>query len=104
VSRFAGLWPVYSTRVLPQVEELSGWLAAHLPVSQAASLVHGDYRLGNIMFAAGDEPRVSALLDWEMATLGDPLAGLGYLTATWSADGARPLPWYQALGRWKSAI
>ena len=92
VTRFTGLWPVYSTRVLPQVEELSGWLAAHLPVSQPASLVHGDYRLGNIMFATGDEPRVSALLDWEMATLGDPLADLGYLTATWSAAGVRRTP------------
>ena len=92
VSRFTGFWPVYSTRTLPQVEQLSTWLAAHLPVSQRASLVHGDYRLGNIMFAAEDEPRVRALLDWEMATLGDPLADLGYLTATWSADSARPTP------------
>jgi aminoglycoside phosphotransferase (APT) family kinase protein len=92
VSRFSELWPVYSTRVLPQVQELSRWLVAHLPVSRRASLVHGDYRLGNIMFASAGEPRVSALLDWEMATLGDPLADLGYLTATWSADGARPTP------------
>ena len=90
VSRFSELWEVYSTRILPRVRELSGWLATHLPVSQRASLVHGDYRLGNIMFAAAGEPRVSALLDWEMATLGDPLADLGYLTATWSGGGARP--------------
>lgn len=92
VTRFTGLWSVSSTRNLPQVHELSGWLAAHLPVSQRASVVHGDYRLGNIMFAAEDEPRVSAVLDWEMATLGDPLADLGYLTATWSVDGAPPSP------------
>jgi aminoglycoside phosphotransferase (APT) family kinase protein len=45
--------------------------------------VHGDYRLGNVMLAL-EQPRVLALLDWELATLGDPLADLGYLVATWS--------------------
>jgi len=92
IPRFTELWPVSSPRVLPLVQELSGWLAARLPVSQRASLVHGDYRLGNIMFAPADEPRVSAVLDWEMATLGDPLADLGYLTATWAVGGVRPTP------------
>jgi aminoglycoside phosphotransferase (APT) family kinase protein len=46
--------------------------------------VHGDYRLGNVMFQAGPA-RLRAILDWELATLGDPLADLGYLCATWAA-------------------
>jgi aminoglycoside phosphotransferase (APT) family kinase protein len=46
--------------------------------------VHGDYRLGNTMFADGAPARLIAIFDWEMATIGDPLADIGYLTATWS--------------------
>jgi aminoglycoside phosphotransferase (APT) family kinase protein len=89
VDRFAGLWQVNTTRSLPEVAELATWLGAHLPESQAAAVVHGDYRLGNLMYAAKSPARVLAVLDWEMATLGDPLADLGYLTATY-ADRGKP--------------
>ncbi|BCB83764.1 phosphotransferase family protein [Phytohabitans suffuscus] len=91
VERFTGLWDVSSTRVLPEVQRLSAWLGAHLPQSRRAALVHGDYRLGNIMFTDG-ATHIAAVLDWEMATLGDPLADLGYLTATWSTAAAAPTP------------
>ena len=92
VERFSSLWPLYSQRELPQVDSLAAWLLDHLPTSQAASMVHGDYRLGNLMFAADAPTRVQAILDWEMATLGDPLADLGYLTATYAEKGSEPNP------------
>ena len=86
--RFAALWEHNATRELPLVGELAGWLAGALPASPAACVVHGDYRLGNVMLAPA-APRVLALLDWELATLGDPLADLGYLVASY-ADAASP--------------
>ena len=89
VRRFRGLWEAGARRELPLVGELADWLLAHQPASQRAGLVHGDYRLGNLMFAldASGEPSVAAVLDWELATLGDPLADLGYLLATWAEAG-----------------
>ncbi|MGW1298028.1 phosphotransferase family protein [Streptomyces sp. NPDC002533] len=92
VERFRGLWEVNTTRSLPAVERLADWLARNLPTSQAASVVHGDYRMGNLMFAPQAPARVLAILDWEMATLGDPLADLGYLTATYSEAGVLSTP------------
>ncbi|MGW1202599.1 phosphotransferase family protein [Streptomyces cyaneofuscatus] len=92
VERFRGLWEVNTTRSLRAVERLADWLARNLPTSQAASVVHGDYRMGNLMFAPQAPARVLAILDWEMATLGDPLADLGYLTATYSEAGVLSTP------------
>jgi aminoglycoside phosphotransferase (APT) family kinase protein len=85
--RFTGIWTEVATRAIPDMDAVATWLADHLPESPAATLVHGDYRLGNVLVAAGPPPRVAAVLDWEMATLGDPLADLGYLTATWAEPG-----------------
>jgi len=82
--RFAGLWEHNRTRDLPQVEELHGWLAANMPQSPPATIVHGDYRLGNTMFAAQPPARLVAIFDWEMATIGDPLADLGYMVMHWT--------------------
>ncbi|MFE9025596.1 phosphotransferase family protein [Streptomyces iakyrus] len=92
VERFRGLWEVNTTRSLPAVERIGNWLGRNVPTSQAASVVHGDYRMGNLMFAPQAPARVLAILDWEMATLGDPLADLGYLTATWSEAGNPATP------------
>jgi len=85
--RFGGLWELNKTREIPAVERLGEWLAAHLPDQQApaqATIVHGDYRLGNTLFAPGAPARLAAVLDWEMATIGDPLADLGYLCMMWA--------------------
>jgi aminoglycoside phosphotransferase (APT) family kinase protein len=82
--RFGGLWEHNKTRELPLVQEVGEWLAAHKPESPQATIVHGDYRLGNVMFANGAPARLVAIFDWEMATIGDPLADVGYMTATWS--------------------
>jgi aminoglycoside phosphotransferase (APT) family kinase protein len=84
VKRFAGLWEFSKTRELPLVQEVGEWLQANLPETPQTTIVHGDYRLGNAMFEVDAPARLKAIFDWEMATLGDPLADLGYMTATWS--------------------
>ncbi len=69
-------------RSLPELDRITSWLVEHMPVSGPTTIVHGDYRFGNVIYAA-DEPRVAAIVDWEMATLGDPLADLGILLTSW---------------------
>jgi aminoglycoside phosphotransferase (APT) family kinase protein len=85
--RFTGLWEHNRTRELPQVEEVGSWLAANLPQSPPATIVHGDYRLGNTMLAHGAPARLVAIFDWEMATIGDPLADIGYMMLHWVEPG-----------------
>jgi aminoglycoside phosphotransferase (APT) family kinase protein len=81
--RWTGLWEFNRTRKIPAVERVAEWLQRHLPESGPTTIVHGDFRLGNLMFAPEAPARVVAVLDWELATLGDPLADLGYVVATW---------------------
>jgi aminoglycoside phosphotransferase (APT) family kinase protein len=85
--RFAGLWEHNRTRELPALDRVTAWLGEHRPESAEATIVHGDYRLGNTMFAPGAPARLAAIFDWELATIGDPLADVGYLVATWSQPG-----------------
>jgi aminoglycoside phosphotransferase (APT) family kinase protein len=85
--RFTGLWEHNRTRELPEVEQVGAWLAANLPTSPPATIVHGDYRLGNTMFAPGAPARLIAIFDWEMATIGDPLADVGYMMIHWTQQG-----------------
>ncbi len=85
--RFKGLWELNRTREIPAVESVGAWLGEHLPSSGPATIVHGDYRLGNTMFAPDAPARLAAVLDWEMATIGDPLADLGYLCMMWTEPG-----------------
>ncbi len=82
--RFGGLWEHNRTRALPVLDRVTEWLAANRPQSGPATIVHGDYRLGNTMFSGG---RLAAIFDWELATIGDPLADVGYLVATWAQRG-----------------
>ena len=81
--RFNGLWEHNKTRELPVVAEVGDWLAANMPDSGEATIVHGDYRLGNTMVANHAPARLIAIFDWELSTIGDPLADVGYLTVTW---------------------
>ncbi len=92
VKLFSSLWPQNTRRSIPEVASLGDWLRENLPESQRASVVHGDFRLGNLMYASTAPAHVVAILDWEMATIGDPLADLGYLTATYATPGAAPTP------------
>ncbi|MFP5299512.1 MAG: phosphotransferase family protein, partial [Actinomycetota bacterium] len=75
------------TRPLPALEEIGRWLRERLPRSGPSTLVHGDYKLDNVMFGPSDEPRLVAILDWEMSTIGDPLADLGWMTSFWREPG-----------------
>ncbi|WP_405564950.1 phosphotransferase family protein [Streptomyces sp. NBC_01180] len=83
VRRWRGQWAEVATRELPDLGALHGRLAATLPASGAPAVVHGDYRLDNTILAPGDLGRIAAIVDWEMATLGDPLADLGMLLMYW---------------------
>ena len=92
VRRFTQLWEVNQTRDLPAVGEVGNWLAANLPEPGPLAVVHGDYRLGNMILDAGDPTRVRAILDWEMGAVGDPRADVGYLIATYSEPGGETNP------------
>jgi aminoglycoside phosphotransferase (APT) family kinase protein len=81
--RFGGLWEHNKTRELDVVEELGEWLREHMPDSPGSTIVHGDYRLGNVMMADSSPAELVAIFDWELSTIGDPLADVGYLTVTW---------------------
>jgi aminoglycoside phosphotransferase (APT) family kinase protein len=87
VRRFSGLWDHNKTREVAEVDEGTAWLAANMPESPEATIVHGDYRLGNTMMGPGTPARLVAIFDWELATIGDPLADVGYLTATYAQPG-----------------
>jgi aminoglycoside phosphotransferase (APT) family kinase protein len=87
VRRFGGLWEHSRTRDVPAVERIGAWLAENVPQSGPATIVHGDFRLGNTMYAPDAPARLVAVFDWEMATIGDPLADVGYLCATWVEPG-----------------
>lgn len=72
-------------RPVRAVDEMHDFLAARIPAQGPAAIVHGDYRLDNTMLA--DDGRVAAVLDWEICTLGDPLADVGLLMVYWSEEG-----------------
>jgi aminoglycoside phosphotransferase (APT) family kinase protein len=85
--RFTGLWEHNRTREIDAFDQVGAWLRANLPESPPATIVHGDYRLGNTMLAHGAPARLIAILDWEMATIGDPLADIGYMMLHWAQAG-----------------
>jgi aminoglycoside phosphotransferase (APT) family kinase protein len=92
VRRFAQLWEMNKTRHLPTVVKVGQWLAANVPDQLPAAVVHGDYRLGNMIVTHEEPERVAAVLDWEMGAIGDPRADVGYLVATYSEPGGRENP------------
>jgi len=82
LKRWYGQWEKSKTRDLPAVDEVHDALLAAVPEQQGVSIVHGDYRLDNCMLA--DDGSVAAVLDWEICTLGDPLADVGLLMVYWA--------------------
>ncbi|MEX2160272.1 MAG: phosphotransferase family protein [Dehalococcoidia bacterium] len=81
VRRFSEQFAKVKTRELPELDELERRIRANIPSESEATIVHGDYRLDNTMVS--NEGRVAAVLDWEMSTLGDPLADMGILRMYW---------------------
>lgn len=85
--RWPEQWERAKTRPLPALERTLAWLQQHVPTSPLSTIVHGDYKLDNLMFDAQDPGRVVAIFDWEMSALGDPLADLGWLLSYWPQPG-----------------
>jgi aminoglycoside phosphotransferase (APT) family kinase protein len=81
----------------PDFAEIDAWLGAHVPPESGASIVHNDYRLGNVILAPEPPGRIAAVLDWELATIGDPLFDLGYFLASYPVPG-EPLTPTGAMG------
>jgi aminoglycoside phosphotransferase (APT) family kinase protein len=81
--RFGGLWQHNRTREVPAIDRIARWLESARPAECDTSVVHGDYRLGNVMFAPASPSTMVAVFDWEMATIGDPLADVGYMSMLW---------------------
>ena len=84
--RWTRQWEASKTAELPTIEEVAELLAARMPEERESVLVHGDYRLDNAVVSEDGEVR--AVLDWELCTVGDPLADVGLLVAYWNELGA----------------
>lgn len=87
VNGWSKRWSEAQTRPLPPMERLSVWLLENLPESPRPTMVHNDYKLDNVMLAEDDPGQIVAVLDWEMASVGDPLVDLGVMLAYWPEAG-----------------
>lgn len=83
---------------LPGVPRIADWLTRHTPEKFEPGIMHGDFHLANVMFRH-DSGELAAIVDWELATIGDPLLDLGWLLATWPEDGC-PEPYSVAVRPW----
>jgi aminoglycoside phosphotransferase (APT) family kinase protein len=134
VAGWSDRWYRAQTSPLPAMDRVIAWLGEHRPDSAHTTLVHNDYKLDNVMLDFADPGRLVAVLDWEMATVGDPLADLGLTLTYWSLPEARAvagmsdregwwtrdlmlaryvertgfdlaaLPWHEVLGTFKLAV
>ena len=84
LKRWTKQWEATKTHEIPEMEESERLLHEDMPAQVGSAIVHGDYRIGNMIIRDG---RMAALLDWELCTLGDPLADLGYLLNNWTDPG-----------------
>ena len=82
IERLTKQYQASMTEPIEAMDRLSAWLPAHIPPGDDTSIVHGDYRLDNLIFHPA-EPRILAVLDWELSTLGDPLADFAYHCMSW---------------------
>jgi len=89
--RWQGQLDYARVRPVPDLDWVTAWLADYLPADEGpACIVHGDYKLDNALFSFQPPPRLLGVVDWELATLGDPLADLGWLLAFWREAGDAP--------------
>jgi aminoglycoside phosphotransferase (APT) family kinase protein len=87
LARWQRQWELSRSREVPGYDRLVERLTATLPAEGETTLVHGDFRLDNVLVTVAPRPRIAAVVDWEMATLGDPLADLGLTLVYWSDPG-----------------
>ena len=85
ISRWSKQYVASQTEALPAMDKLMQWLPEHTPQADETVIVHGDYRMGNVLIHP-TEPRIAAVLDWELSTLGHPLADLGYVCMDYHSD------------------
>lgn len=91
------------SREVPEMWEVRDWLADNLPETQRSVIVHGDYKLDNVMYAQGSPARLNAIFDWEMSTIGDPLADLGWMLSFWREAGDPEDPLHAGLAKLTTA-
>jgi aminoglycoside phosphotransferase (APT) family kinase protein len=87
IARWTKQWELARFRDIPDLARLAEWLPGNIPADDETTIVHGDYRMGNIMFAP-EQPRVVAVLDWELSTLGHPLADVAFSCLAWHSTPA----------------
>lgn len=87
LERMNQLWGLARTREIPEIDEVGKWLQENLPEQSGESIVHGDYKLDNVILAPDSPARIVAVVDWEISTIGDPLADLGWLLYFWRDSG-----------------
>ncbi len=87
VEGWAGRWERAKVKELPEMERVIAWLRDGLPQPQEPAIVHNDYKLDNVMLSPDDPGQIVAVLDWEMATVGDPLVDLGLSLCYWQQRG-----------------
>lgn len=99
IGRWSKQWELTRprTRELPGLDAATSWLQEHMPPTGPVTIVHGDYKLDNVILSNA-EPRALAILDWEMATVGDPLADLGWLLSYWGPTDDAPPPGQELIG------
>jgi len=83
---YATAMPEYNPAELPYFDEVGRWLSDNLPANRRIGLTHGDFQFANVMFSL-QAPRISGVIDWELASLGDPLLDLGWVLSAWSEPG-----------------
>ncbi len=86
VDRWLGHLAAVQFRPLPGIDEAAAWLRTHKPRTYRPGIMHGDYQFANVMFQHGAPARLAAIVDWEMATVGDPLLDLGWVVNGWPDD------------------
>ncbi len=92
ISRWSRQWSFVTTRTLSSFTELHSRLSRSIPEQSDVSIIHGDYRIDNTILSSEDLTSIAAIVDWEMSTLGDPLADLGLLLVYWDEISAPVLP------------
>jgi aminoglycoside phosphotransferase (APT) family kinase protein len=101
VARWRGQYQQNRVRDLPLFDDVGAWLDANRPADGIPGILHGDFRLDNCLILPGPPTRVSAIIDWELSTIGDPLVDLGLLLGFWGAERVAPIamPRVQGLTR-----